>query len=206
MPQIFEILPNEYLSKKTTGYYNHLYAYDKNNLYCYHILKNTFNNINIKSLTKARDEVCDILINDIPCILKDNGISNWIIMCVPRAKSYKKFSNNQLMFKEAADIAAKQISEAAACTDYIIRIKDTYTTHLDIPTKSGRIKDNTGPKPYPGITKNTCQIDNQVKDKNIILIDDIYTPNANIDEDCIQALYDCGAKNIIFYAIAYTNR
>ena len=48
------------------------------------------------------------------------------------------------------------------------------------------------------------------KEKNIpekiLLIDDIYTKTVNVDEDCIQALYDAGAARVIFYAVAYTNR
>jgi hypoxanthine-guanine phosphoribosyltransferase len=30
--------------------------------------------------------------------------------------------------------------------------------------------------PYPGITKATCTISNEVKGKDILLIDDLYTP------------------------------
>jgi predicted amidophosphoribosyltransferase len=61
--------------------------------------------------------------------------------------------------------------------------------------------------PYPGITKKTCTINYPgIYNQNIILIDDIYTNGVNIDEDCIQALLDSGAKNVIFYAIAYTRR
>ena len=61
--------------------------------------------------------------------------------------------------------------------------------------------------PYPGITEDTCYIDeNNVKGKDIILIDDIYTLGANIDEDGLQALLNSGANKIIFYAIAYTWR
>lgn len=64
---------------------------------------------------------------------------------------------------------------------------------------------NSGSKPYPGITRETCYIDKEkIKNKTIILIDDIYTKTVNIDEDCIQALLDAGAKDVIFYAIART--
>ena len=58
--------------------------------------------------------------------------------------------------------------------------------------------------PYPGITKDTCSISNEVKNKNILLIDDIYTNNINIDEDAIQALLDKGAKSVIFYSVGKT--
>ena len=55
--------------------------------------------------------------------------------------------------------------------------------------------------PYPKITVNTCEISNNVKDKDILLIDDLYTNSVNIDEDAIQALYDKGAKSVVFYSI-----
>lgn len=54
---------------------------------------------------------------------------------------------------------------------------------------------------FPGITKATCHISPHVKDQDVLLIDDIYTPGVNIDEDAIQALLDAGAKSVTFYAI-----
>ncbi len=43
--------------------------------------------------------------------------------------------------------------------------------------------------PYVGITKDTCQIDVFViKNKDIILVDDIYTEGVYVAEDCIQTL------------------
>ena len=43
-----------------------------------------------------------------------------------------------------------------------------------------------------------------VKGKVVILVDDIYTPKVNIDEDCAQALLDEGAKRVILYVIGRT--
>ena len=64
---------------------------------------------------------------------------------------------------------------------------------------------NTGNLPYVGITKDTCSVDaNLIKDKNIILVDDIYTEGVNVAEDCIKFLFDSGAKNVILYTIAKT--
>jgi phosphoribosylpyrophosphate synthetase len=61
-----------------------------------------------------------------------------------------------------------------------------------------------GDMPYVGITKATCKISSDVRGKDILLIDDIYTKGVNIDEDAIQALLDNGAKSVIFYAVAKT--
>ena len=61
--------------------------------------------------------------------------------------------------------------------------------------------------PYPGITNDTCIIENDlIQGGTIILVDDIYTENVNIDEDCVQALYDAGAEKVVFYAVAKTRR
>ena len=74
----------------------------------------------------------------------------------------------------------------------IKRIKDVPTTHL------------TGDRAYPGITKDSCFISDEVYGKTILLIDDIYTLGVGVVEDCIQALYDKGAKEVIFYAVGRT--
>jgi len=63
---------------------------------------------------------------------------------------------------------------------------------------------NNGDTPYPGITISTCDIASDVRGKDILLIDDIYTKTINIDEDAIQALLDSGATSVHFYAIGRT--
>ena len=63
---------------------------------------------------------------------------------------------------------------------------------------------NDGDLPYVGITNATCNISNDVRGKDILLIDDIYTKTVNIDEDAIQALLSKGANSVAFYAIGNT--
>lgn len=124
-------------------------------------------------------------------------------MNVPRARTDISYSKEQLMFHEAIQLAVKQLSPFFIDgTDCIIRTKNTKTTHI----KSANYPDPY-PLPYPGITEDTCKIKTEkVRDQNIILIDDIYTKTVNIDEDCIQTLFNHGAKNVVLYTIAYTRR
>ena len=86
-------------------------------------------------------------------------------------------------------------------THFIIRHTNTRTTHLRIPIEGF---DNDGRTPYPGITIDTCNMSDQIIGQNILLIDDIYTNNINIDEDVIQALLTNGANSVVFYAIGKT--
>ena len=93
---------------------------------------------------------------------------------------------------------ALNVLKCAENGSYVIkRIKNTTTTHL-INTSA----ENDGARPYPGITKDTCSFNiDRIIGRDIILIDDIYTSGVNVDEDCIQALFDLGAKRIVFYSI-----
>lgn len=84
-------------------------------------------------------------------------------------------------------------------TIYIVRHTNTRTTHLDRNGEGG-----DGNLPYPGITKDTCTISEQVNGKDILLIDDLYTKSVNIDEDAIQALMDKGANSVTFYSVGKT--
>ena len=63
---------------------------------------------------------------------------------------------------------------------------------------------NNGSEPYRVIILATCRFSENIRGKNILLIDDIYTKTVNIDEDMIQALLDCGANKVYFYAVAKT--
>lgn len=206
MSEKFIIKRNNFLKRDTIGYYHQYYTGFKQpeNPDFLNTLKNTYNKIPRKDLIEARDKVIEILENNLPQIINAENMSNCIFICVPRAKSLEFYSNSQLMFKEAVKIAANNIPMAIDGTDYIIRKIDTYTTHLPPDTSN---YNNNGDKPYPGITVATCEINKaRIMNRNIILIDDIYTRNVNIDEDCIQALFDNGANEVIFYSIGYTRR
>lgn len=160
------------------------------------ILKNNFRNTSTNALIQARDNLVRILISDLPQILQING-NNLTVCVVPRSKTV--YLPNQLLFKEAVSIAISQLSGFVNGANYIIRHTNTRTTHLD---KSGHGGD--GDLPYPGITIGTCTISENVRGKDILLIDDLYTETTNIDEDAIQALLDKGASSVVFYAVGKT--
>ena len=129
------------------------------------------------------------------------GKYNLTVCVIPRAKAEISYSSNQLLFKQAVCETISQLDGFFDGTNYIIRHSNTRTTHLD---RSGYGGD--GDLPYPGITKETCTISGNVRGKDILLIDDLYTETVNIDEDVIQALLDNGASSVFFYSVGKTLR
>ena len=102
------------------------------------------------------------------------------------------------MFKKAIESVVKNTNVENG-SDYIKRIRDTKTTH------NWRLENNTGDMPYEGISKDTCEFKlGFFKQKNVILVDDVYTKDVNIAEDFIQTLFDFGAKSVILYVVAKT--
>ncbi len=109
-----------------------------------------------------------------------------LLVCrIPRSKV--NMQDSQLLFQLAVREAIEMVNDLynkkhhtefklIDGIDLIKRIKDVPTTHL------------TGDKAYPGITKDSCFISNEVVGKRILLIDDIYTLGVGVVEDCIQAL------------------
>lgn len=205
MSNKFIIKKNIFLKRDTIGYYHQLYRgfREPGNPDFLNTLKNTFNSESHENLVEAKEKVIEILVDNLPEIIEEGGMSNCMLVCLPRAKSLKSFSKFQLMFKEAIKTAANNINGVIDGTDYIRRVVNTRTTHL----RNATAIHNDGDEPYPGITVATCEIDkNRIMNQNIILVDDIYTRNVNIDEDCIQSLIDNGANKVIFYSIGYTRR
>lgn len=204
----FEIGVNNFLSCKTRGYYHQLYTgfNCEDNPDFVNFLKNTFGNTPIWLLKESMQKVIGILSDDIPKLVELENEKEWLCICVPRAKRETFYSDKQLLFRKAVSYAINNISGISDGTDCIVRELDTVTTHLKNAKNLGTYM-NDGELPYPGITKKTCRINrDRIHNKNVILIDDIYTKNVNIDEDCIQALVDNGAGNVIFYSIGYTRR
>lgn len=192
-----------HLKKECTGYFHCFYTGFKkpDNPNFLNILKNTFNSENIELLELSKQKVISILLEDIPQVINLEKFENCILISVPRAKKLESYHKNQLKLKEAfAKVAA--LLNLTNGVDSLIRIIDTRTTHIkkEIPNF-----ENNGELPYNHITIETCDIIKEnIENKNIILLDDIYTKSVGIDEDCVQALYELGANKVVFYAIAYT--
>jgi len=192
----FKIFSNdEYLYRDIQGHYHTDYTGYKNvgNPDYLNDLKNTFDNFLTDKLNKAVQELEDVLKADL-----SNFDKNLTICIVPRSKSESTYSQNQLLFKKVVQRLIKELGFQDG-SNYIVRHADTKTTHLAHTSYSGN-----GDMPYSGITKNTCNISNEVKEKDILLIDDIYTSHVYIDEDAIQALFDNGANTVRFYAVGKT--
>lgn len=150
-------------------------------------------------LNGATTKLSAILAEDLPQIMQTTGLQSLRVCVIARSKKEDFFTPNQKMFRATIQQTIRTLNGFEDGTFDIIRHTNTKTTHL---SRSGRGGD--GPMPYRGITKDTCTISNKVYGKNILLIDDLYTRTVNIDEDAIQALYDKGAKSVIFYAIGKT--
>lgn len=149
-------------------------------------------------LPHAMQQLESILLADLPQILNSTNFSNLLLCVVPRAKKDSFYKSDQLYFRQIINNVVHELSGFQNGTNYIKRHTNTKTTHLGGEEVVGERL------PYIGITNDTCTISNEVKDKNILLIDDVYTNSVNIDEDAIQALLDSGAKSVVFYAIGRT--
>lgn len=198
------ILPNHFLKRKTQAYYHidyvgYLQPFNPDFI---NVLKNQDGSTNSEKLYHAQAELKDILLNDIAQIYSTAGVSPLTICVIPRAKAETEYQPQQLLFRATIKETIEQLKQRFHYsledgTNYIIRHTNTRTTHL-------QDHDTDGEKPYPRITCETCTISENVYGKSILLIDDIYTSNVNIDEDAIQALYDNGARKVLFYTIAKT--
>ncbi len=202
--EYFSIQPNDCLSKTIQACYHSIYigGLERHkmqgtieNYIC--VLKNDFGNRCDNELNNAQRVLYSMIFEDLQTIKSDSE-ANLTVCVVPRAKVFE--NKKQLLFKETV----KQVVENLGMndgTDYLKRISDTQTTHNALVVAGGN-----GITPYTGITKDTCNISDEVAGKDILLIDDVYTPGANIDEDAIQALLDKGANSVIFYAVGRSLR
>lgn len=199
----FIIYNNEYLKLSTTAFYHSDYHSGGNwkidgtieNMIW--TLKNDASPFPSR-LPRAKQRLENILSTDLPQILNSTNSSNLTVCVVPRAKKDSYYRNDQLYFRQIISDLVNKLNGFHNGTDYIKRHTNTKTTHL-----RGE-EGGDGRSPYIGVTKNTCTISKEVQNKDILLIDDIYTKSVNIDEDAIQALLDSGATSVIFYAIGKT--
>tara|TARA_Y100000294_G_scaffold155382_1_gene155577 strand:- start:1128 stop:1745 length:618 start_codon:yes stop_codon:yes gene_type:complete len=197
----FTIQSNRYLSQDIQAFYHTDYVgYRKpGNPDYINTLKNTYNDYSESMLKNAVQELKSVLLEDLPQILPILQLKSLTVCVVLRAKT--NYQPNQLLFKSTIRNVVNQLNSFGDGIDYIVRHTNTKTTHLSADTPN---YNNDGAAPYPGITIETSNISSNISDKNILLIDDLYTRTVNIDEDAIQALLDKGAHSVAFYAVGRT--
>lgn len=201
----FEISPNKYLNESIRAFYHVSYFGMGNpgNPDYLNALKNTYNNFSENKLSFAVQELRNVLLANFSQILQLLNLRTITVCIVPRAKAEVYYHANQLLFHSTVRAVTSQLNGFEDGANYLCRHTNTRTTHL---RKSIQGYDNDGAEPHPGITVETCDISIDVRGKNIFLVDDIYTPAVNIDEDAIQALINAGACSVAFYAVARTER
>ncbi|WP_299385686.1 hypothetical protein [uncultured Lacinutrix sp.] len=205
----FTIEENEILKKDTKGYYYTDYiAYERRDeVENYPMFLLTLKNDPEKNwweskLNDAKKKLLKVILNNLPEISSKVKLNPLTVCVIPRSKADNTYRPDQLLFKKTIKEAVNQLGDDFIDgTDYIERHTNTETTHLRQPIKGFT---NDGSSPYAGITRDTCDISEEVIGKNILLIDDIYTKGINIDEDAIQALIDKGANSVLFYAVGKT--
>ena len=201
--QEFTIQRNEYLNQTVRAFFHADYiGYRREGNPDYiNTLKNTFNSYPAHVLNGAVQELRTVLQTDLSQILATLRIQSLTVCIVPRAKAEASYHSNQLLFKTSVRAVVNQLTGFVDGTDFIKRNTNTRTTHLPANTPN---YNNDGATPYAGITKDTCSFSNNIRGKNILLIDDLYTRTVNIDEDAIQALLDNGALSVTFYSVGKT--
>ena len=194
----FQIAANDYLDRRVDSFYHLQYTRMGNpgNPDYLNDLKNTFNDFPRTKLDSATQKLREALEEDLPNICQSLGYTTLVVCVVPRAKAECEYHPNQQRFRSTVQAVVRQSNNLIDGTDYLRRHTNTKTTHL-----GNKIGNNDGSDPYAGITKQTCVISTDVQSQDILLVDDIYTPGVNIDEDAIQALFNSGARNVYFYAV-----
>lgn len=196
----FQISENEYLSGSANGLYHVAYTGmgNQGNPDYLNDLKNTFNSFSERKLQSAVQDLRLVLQEDLPQIYRLLSFGVLTVCVVPRAKAEAAYHPNQKLFRTTVQAAVAGRNGFVDGTAYIRRHSNTRTTHLRKPIANYI---NDGPLPYPGITAETCEISPNIRGRNILLIDDIYTPSVNIDEDAINALRNAGAQSVNLYVI-----
>lgn len=178
-------------------------------------LKNTYRRESSAQLLEARNTAAGYIRAAVREIAQMYGMADYAVVAVPRSKAYDTYFPEQLYFIEAVGDAARSVAGAVDGSRFIQRTVNTKTTHLG--REVGRSTPqrniykgegvNDGPEPYDGITLDTCAFNEAgIRGRDIILVDDIYTHECNIDEDCIQALYRLGARRVVLYTVAQNMR
>ncbi len=199
----FRILANEYLSKNTVAFYNIPYTRfgSPGNPDFLNALKNTFNDFPKQKLQSAVRELRGVLESDFLEIFRRLEFDAMTLCVVPRAKAEETYRANQQLFRATVQATIGQVNGIVDGTNYMRRHDNTKTTHLCHLKNRCPITTMMGRAPIRELRKKLVKFHRVLGGKNILLVDDIYTPGVNIDKDAINALLRAGARTVTFYAV-----
>lgn len=200
----FTMESNKFLDRKVAGYFHaefHGATHPNNPNFLYKFKNDPHHNWNSQHLQNAVKDLNRVLQADFLEILQQVAPRLLTVCVVPRAKADASYRSDQLLFKATIGENARTIPGFQDGSDFITRHTNTRTTHLRNPVPEF---ENDGCMPYRGIANDTCNFPQQIRQCDILLVDDIYTRTVNIDEDMVQALFDNGAKSVVFYAVGNT--
>ena len=196
------ILPRHGLTRSVVGYFHDwYYTYDDPRTKINYVvtLKNDFQKRSHGEISSSMRRVLSVLSEDFAQIVRVHADRELTVCGVPRSKAERSYDRWQTGLKRTIRQAVLQNLDLADGMDFIVRETTTRTTHLG---RSGYGGD--GEMPRPGLLRDTCRLSPDIRGRDILLVDDIYTPGVGIDEDALQALLDEGARSVIFYAVGYT--
>jgi len=201
----FTIERNRFLTENIQGFYHTDfggYQMPNNPNYLYKLKNDPHHNWPGYRLEEAQRILLRVLIDELPEVQAAINRNPLTVCVVPRAKADNSYQPNEMLFKATVKKAVNQLgNNFLDGTNYIVRHTNTKTTHLRQPMENF---ENDGLEPYPGISSDTCSFSPNINEKNILLIDDIYTKTVNVDEDMLQSLLNRGANSVAFYAIGKT--
>lgn len=187
--------PSRFLRRETAAVYHADYLgmyHPQNTLLFLNYLKNDRLEYGGADIAACKQILTDVLAADFAALAQ--AVGPFTVCGVPRSKRATSYRPLQCGLKESIRAAVARTPNVADGLDYIVRHTDTRTTHRGAYGGSGAL-------PYPGITRDTCRISPAVAGKDIVLVDDIFTPGVGIDDDAVQALYDAGANDVVLYAV-----
>lgn len=200
----YEIAADDVLSVPVAGYFHDYYTKwndPANSVRFLFNLKNDDNASPHSLIAVMMGWLYEILEKDFGKLAAIHPEKSFTVCGIPRSKAERSYSEDQLGLKRTIRAATMALGLHDGM-DYIVRTVDTATTHR----KWCSCGAGAGEFPRKGLVRDTCYLSPKIAGKDILLVDDIYTRTVGIDEDAIQALLDCGARSVTFYAVGYTMR
>ncbi len=187
-------------SHSVVGYYHDEYPgmyHPENRILFVNRLKNDCLQVSHNGIVANEVALAEAIRDDLARITAKHGPLT--LVGVPRSKREAGYPWEQMGLKRALRRAVAANPQLSDGLDFIVRHTDTRCTHRS-PWGFG----GAGEGPRPGLLADTCTLSPEIAGRDILLVDDIYTPGCGIDEDAIDALLSAGARSVVFYAVGYT--
>ena len=152
-------------------------------------------------IDNASEVLYETLMQDLQHISRRMSNQSLTVCVSPGTKKDSLYGEEPRIFQQIVSSCANKLLDFFDGSSFIQRNKSKFFIFMNTPVNHliNRVRGD-----YRGEALDNCEFSEEIKGRDILLVNEVYYKIINHDEDMVQALFEKGARSVTFYAVGYS--